>query len=111
LGAADLRGLLLHAIDAWAPSPAERGPNLVPESARRVFQYLPTLERPDRIAHRTLATRFVYDFERAEAGWRGADDEPLTPAPSRAASDAALVALARDWEAARLESAVDSQRP
>lgn len=92
LGAADLRGLVLRAID----SGARGGVHFEPDPQRRVFQYLPTLERPSAIASRSQNDAWIYDFARGRAshedGSPVADDAPE------------LRTLIHEWEALRSAS-------
>jgi arylsulfatase A-like enzyme len=92
IGAADLRGLLLGALDAAQPT----APRFEVEPGRRVFQYLPNLERPDRIAFRRADGSTIYDFElgraHTEDGLSLSEDTPE------------VVELIRTWEMLRVRT-------
>jgi len=90
LGASDVRGLLLASLEA---PPAQR-PRFAPEPDRRVFQYLPTLERPSRLALRGIDGSVIYDMRRGIATRNTGDEiEPGDPEWRR---------LIHAWEALRL---------
>ena len=90
LGAADLRGLLLRSLDQTGAT----HPELRPDPERRIFQYMPSLDRPDRIAWRAADGALVYEFA---AGTAHREDGTLVPL-----DDPEVVALIRAWEALRV---------
>jgi arylsulfatase A-like enzyme len=90
LGAADLRGMLLRSLG----QPGATRPEFRPDPERRLLQYMPNLERPERIAWRSADDAVVYDFAAGTAhredGTRVALDDPE------------VTALIRAWEALRV---------
>ena len=92
IGASDLRGLLLASLDG----PRTERPEFRADPDRRLFQYLPNLERPEKIAFRTADNTTVYDFRlgqaRREDGSLVSNDDPD------------VVDLIHAWEQLRLES-------
>jgi len=92
IGAADLRGLLLASLDA----PRADHPEFRADPDRRLFQYLPNIDRPEQIAFRTADDTIVYDFQLGLAH-RG-DGSPV------ATDDPGVVDLIRAWEQLRIES-------
>lgn len=95
IGAADLRGLLLGSLDE-APS---NHPDFQVEPGRRLFQYLPSLDRPQRIAWRTADDATIYDFELGHAYRENGD-----PLPN---DDPEVVDLVHAWERLRVEDSAD----
>ena len=103
VGAADLRGLLLRSLSA----PYAQRPDFAVAPDRRLFQYLPNLDRPDRIAWRTAADATLYDFELGSAVRE--DGSALDLRSEQ------VVSLIRAWEALRWQTAqtndaLDQQR-
>lgn len=90
LGAADLRGLLLRSLDQDRAD----HPEFRPDPERRIFQYMPNLERPDRIAWRAADGAYTYEFA---AGTAHREDGTRVPL-----DDPEVVALIHAWEALRL---------
>ena len=91
LGAADIRGLLLRSLDA----PPARRPEFISRPERRVFQYLPSLHRAERIADRGLEGSIVYDIARSAAF----DSEGR----ALALDDPQVLRLIHRWEALRVQ--------
>jgi hypothetical protein len=63
IGASDIRGLLLASLEL----PRAAHPTFVPDPERRIFQYLPNLDRPSRLALRGIEDTVLYDFPRGVA--------------------------------------------
>jgi hypothetical protein len=86
LGLADLRGLLREHLPSAQP---DARPHFVPAADRTVLQFVPQLERPRRIALRSLQGSAEYDFASAVLERRGEN------APD-------LAQLVQAWTATRL---------
>lgn len=95
VGAADVRGLLLDSIDGRRA----KKPKFVPDPARRLFQYLPNLERPSRLAFRGVSYDLVYDVPRGIASSEDGSEIPRGAGEWRE--------LIYAWEALRLATPRD----
>ena len=92
IGASDLRGLLLGSLDA----PRAAHPEFAVDPQRRLLQYMPNLERPDRIAWRSANDAIVYDFALGRAQREDGTAVEL--------DDPEVIELIHAWEALRLEA-------
>lgn len=93
IGASDIRGLLLASLEL----PRAARPTFVPDPERRIFQYLPNLDRPSRLALRGIEDTVLYDFPRGIA----TDETSAVLEPN----DVEWTRLIHSWEALRLEHA------
>jgi len=99
LGHADIRGLLSRYLfrDSDQLEPRAR---FVPDPERRVYQVVPSSERPMVLALRGLEDSIRYDFRTGEFTRVDGDERPLTLTPEQ--REAATAELIRTWEANRL---------
>ena len=110
IGLSEIRGRLGAALLRGEVASGPGSLRFRTDPERRLFQYLPDLRTPSRIALRGVDGSFHYDFERARFEARGPDDQPLALAPERKAELAAEL-IAR-WEAAaRQHAAVQKYFP
>jgi hypothetical protein len=93
LAPSDLRGLLDRNLFLARGEGLPRA-RLEPDPARRVFQYLGPLERPERLGLRGVDGLVVVDLRRGSA-WRLDADESQPPGP---APEAEVQALIWSWE-------------
>ncbi len=97
-GQSDLR----DSIDAAMRADAPAGPQLVADPAKRVFQYLGTLDHPRAIAFATAHHRLIIDLRSGRVAADGTWQKPADLPPALAVEYADLVHL---WERMRLARA------
>ena len=98
VGVAELRGLILRGLVERDSAPAR----FVHDAHRTVFQYLPTLERPEQIALRYSKATSLYDFKRQKFLRLDSKGRELEESP--AIREQHFAELIHGWEALRVAS-------
>ena len=106
LGLADVRGLLRRNLPRAGEGTALPA-RFVPDPERWIFQYVPRLDRPRRIALRSLDRSVQYVFESGRTSLEGPHESLRAPDAPRGAPDGEDLPtwLIRTWEAHALRLA------